>query len=130
MADEDRISRYRASLEDEQNSAYLYRILADVEPDERLSEVYGRLAETEEEHLRFWEQKIRDAGERVPERRVGWRTRVLGWLARRFGPQFVLPTIATQSETSGTGMPSEERSQASLLRESQPVPRRDWKAAL
>jgi hypothetical protein len=30
----------------------------------------------------------------VPERRVGWRTRVLGWLARRFGLQFVLPTIA------------------------------------
>jgi VIT1/CCC1 family predicted Fe2+/Mn2+ transporter len=121
-------SRYRANLEDEQNSAYLYRILADVEPDERLSEVYGRLAETEEEHLRFWEQKIRDAGERVPERRVGWRTRVLGWLARRFGPQFVLPTIAAQEEadsghyaaqfeTSGTLMPSEERSHARLLRD-------------
>jgi vacuolar iron transporter family protein len=128
MADEDRISRYQTNLEDEQDSAYLYRVLADVEPDEQLSGVYRRLAETEEKHLRFWEQKIRDAGETVPERRVGWRTRVLGWLARRFGPQFVLPTIAaqeqldsgayaTQSETSGTRMPSEERSHASLLRE-------------
>jgi len=128
MAEEDLISRYRASLEDEHNSAYLYRVLADVEPDERLSGVYRRLAETEEKHLQFWEQKIRAEGETVPERRVGWRTRVLGWLARRFGPQLVLPTIAaqesldsgdyaTQSETSSTRMPSEERSHARLLRE-------------
>jgi vacuolar iron transporter family protein len=128
MAGEDQVSRYRANLEDEQNSAYLYRILADVEPDERLSGVYRRLAETEEKHLQFWEQKIREAGETVPERWVDWRTRVLGWLVRRFGPQFVLPTIAaqeqvdsgcyaTQSETSSTLMPSEERSHARLLRD-------------
>ena len=63
MAEEDLISRYRASLEDEHNSAYLYRVLADVEPDERLSGVYRRLEETEEKHLRFWEQKIRRAGD-------------------------------------------------------------------
>jgi VIT1/CCC1 family predicted Fe2+/Mn2+ transporter len=128
MGDEDQVSLYRANLKDEQDSAYLYRVLADVEPDERLSGVYRRLAETEKKHLKFWEHKIQDAGEMVPERRVGWRTRVLGWLARRFGPQFVLPTIAgkeeldsgdysTQSETIGTRMPSEERSHARLLRE-------------
>src|SRR5215217_5212067 len=128
MANEDPISRYRANLDDEQDSAYLYRVLADVEPDERLSGVYRRLAETEEKNLRFWEQKIREAGQTMPERQVGWRTRVLGWLARRFGPQFVLPTVAvqeqvdsgcyaTQSETSSTLMPSEERSHARLLRD-------------
>jgi VIT1/CCC1 family predicted Fe2+/Mn2+ transporter len=128
MADEDRISRYQANLDDEQNSAYLYRVLADVESDERLSRVYRRLAETEEKHFRFWEERLRKAGEVVPERRVGWRTRVLGWLAKRFGPQFVLPTIdaqeqadsgdyATQPETSDTHMPSEEGSHARLLRE-------------
>jgi VIT1/CCC1 family predicted Fe2+/Mn2+ transporter len=128
MADEDRISRYRANLDDEKDSAYLYRVLAEVESDERLSGIYRRLAETEEKHLRFWEERLREAGETVSERRVGWRTRVLGWLARRFGPQFVLPTIdaqeqvdssnyATQSETRGTRMPSEESSHARLLRE-------------
>jgi VIT1/CCC1 family predicted Fe2+/Mn2+ transporter len=128
MADEDRLSRYRNNLDDEHNSAYLYRVLADVESDERLSRVYRRLAETEEKHLRFWEERLREAGEAVPEHQVGWRTRVLGWLAKRFGPQFVLPTIdaqeqadsgdyATQPETRGTRMPSEEGSHARLLRE-------------
>ena len=72
MADKDRLSRYRANLDDEHNSAYLYRILADVEPDERLSRVYRRLAETEEKHVRFWEERLREASEVVPEHRVGW----------------------------------------------------------
>ena len=77
MADEDRVFRYRANLDDEQNSAYLYRILVEVESDERLSRVYLRLAETEEKHLRFWEERLREASEAVPERRMGWRTRML-----------------------------------------------------
>jgi rubrerythrin len=77
MADEDRVFRYRANLDDEQDSAYLYRILVEVESDERLSRVYLRLAETEEKHLRFWEERLRETGEAVPERRMGWRTRML-----------------------------------------------------
>jgi RAB protein geranylgeranyltransferase component A len=44
MADVDRVFRYRANLDDEQNSAYLYRILVEVQSDERLSRVYLRLA--------------------------------------------------------------------------------------
>jgi len=72
MADKDRLSRYRANLDDEHNSAYLYRILANVESDERLSRVYRRLAETEEKHVRFWEERLREASEVVPEHRVGW----------------------------------------------------------
>jgi hypothetical protein len=73
-------SRYQTNLQDERDSAYLYRVLADIEPDERLSGVYRRLAETEEKHLQFWVQKIRDAGETVPERRwAGERGCSGGW---------------------------------------------------
>jgi hypothetical protein len=72
MTDEERISHYRSNLDDEQDSAYHYRVLADVESDERLSRVYRRLAETEEKHLRFWEERLREAGETAPERQVGW----------------------------------------------------------
>ncbi|HXS41462.1 MAG TPA: VIT1/CCC1 transporter family protein, partial [Stellaceae bacterium] len=52
---------------------------------------------------------------------LGWRTRALSWLARRFGPQFVLPTISNleqrdstqyddQPEAGAGGLPSAERS--------------------
>ena len=77
MADRN-LGRYRANWQDEVDSAALYRMLADVEDEEGLAEVYRRLAEAEERHARFWEKRMEEAGEPVPERRVGRRTRVLG----------------------------------------------------
>lgn len=120
--------RWRANLQDEVDSAELYRRIAEVEEDERLAGVYRRLAEVEERHAQLWRGRLRDAGETVPPQRIGWRTRFLAWLARRLGTGFVLPTIDameqadagsydTQPEAAGTALPAEERSHARLLRE-------------
>jgi VIT1/CCC1 family predicted Fe2+/Mn2+ transporter len=121
------IIRYRANLQGEIDSAALYRTLAEVEAQPQLATVYRRLAAIEEKHAQFWAQQLRDAGQIVPPPRPGWRVRVLGWLARRLGAQWVLPTIATmeqvdrhmydpQPEARQTSLPSDERSHARLLR--------------
>ena len=118
--------RYRANWQDEIDSAALYRALAALEDDERLAEVYRRLAATEERHAGVWEAKLRAAGVAVPARRPGWRTRLLIAVARRLGTQLVLPTLNdleqadsrgydSQRESRGTAMPAEERSHARLL---------------
>jgi hypothetical protein len=52
MADEDHFFRYRANSMTRRIVPTYYRILADIESDERLSGVYRRLAESKEEHLR------------------------------------------------------------------------------
>ncbi|HEX2728688.1 MAG TPA: VIT1/CCC1 family protein [Rubrobacteraceae bacterium] len=120
------ISRYRANVRDERDSAYLYRRLAGIEADERLAGVYGRLAEAEERHALFWEEKLRAAGETPSPGGVGWRTRALAALAKRFGPAFILPTIDGmeradttsydgQPEAAGSGLSSDERSHARLV---------------
>jgi VIT1/CCC1 family predicted Fe2+/Mn2+ transporter len=119
--------RHLANWQDEIDSVALYRALADLEPDSRLADVYRRLAAAEDRHAGFWEDKLRAAGARVPERRPGWRTRLLIAVARRFGTQLVLPTLndlergdsrgyETQPESRDTAMPAEERSHARLLR--------------
>lgn len=65
-------------------------------------------------------------GRRLPALRPGFRTRALGWLARRFGPRFVLPAINTlehidsgsydkQPEAVAGGLPQAERSHARIL---------------
>lgn len=126
MVDAD-FRRWRLNLQDERQSADLYRRVAAAEEDEALASVYRRLAETEERHAGFWEKRLRDAGQPVPAHRVGWRTRLLGWMARRFGPTFVVPTIDAmeqadaggydaQPEAAETAMAAEERSHARLLR--------------
>ena len=98
-------SRERArildNLVDEWNGAALYDSLATSEKDERLAEVYRRLANVERRHADRWRKKLEDAGETLPEFRVSWRTRTLGWLARRFGVGVVLPTVQNL-EQAGT----------------------------
>ena len=65
-------------------------------------------------------------GQRVPQLRPGFRTRALAWLARRFGPAFVLPTVntleqmdsgayAAQPEAVAGGLPAAERSHARII---------------
>ncbi len=118
--------RYLANMQDEIDSAMLYRTFAEIETDERLAEVYRRLAEVEERHARFWEEQLRKAGEAVPTTRPSRRARTLAWLARRFGPSFVLPTITAleasdsadylqQPESRDTSLPADERSHQRIL---------------
>jgi VIT1/CCC1 family predicted Fe2+/Mn2+ transporter len=120
------IARYRENLQHELDGAALYRTLAEIEPQPQLAAVYGRLAAAEEGHARHWAEKLREAGAPVP-RGPSWRPRILGWLARRFGTQFILPTVAAQEEQDSAGyaaqgdarqaaLPGEEHSHARLLR--------------
>ena len=124
---EARTAADRANRQDELDSAALYRALSEAEKSPELARVYARLAEVEEEHAAFWEERLRQAGQEVSPHRVGWRSRTLAMLARRFGPQLVVPTIssmersdshayAAQNEARQTPLPSQERSHARLLR--------------
>ena len=121
MADDGSVARYRTNLQGEVDSAALYRAMAEAEKDPHLSEVYRRLASVEEAHAEFWRKQLGRIGATARARSPGWRTRALVWLARRFGPQFVLPTLSTleqrdigqydqQPEAVAGGLPDAERS--------------------
>jgi predicted membrane protein (TIGR00267 family) len=122
------LDRYRLNWQKEIDGASLYRILAESENQIQLSEVYGRLAESEEKHAQVWEKRISDAGGIIKDRRPSWRTRVLGMLARKFGTQFILPTITgneksdsrayeNQTEPETSRLANDEKSHARLLSE-------------
>jgi len=120
------IERFRENWQDEVDSAAEYRAMAVSEPDPKISKVYSNLAKMEETHISFWEERLRLAGASIGERRPSWRSRVLGWIARRFGSQTVLSTIAAketrdrnayvgQPETRATRMSAQERWHALVL---------------
>jgi len=126
MADGSKTDRYKENLQGEVDGASLYRSLADVEPDPKLAEVYRRLAAVEESHAEYWRKQLSKVGARIPALKPGFRTRSLAFLARRFGPAFVLPVINTleqadsgvydkQSEAVAGGLPQAERSHARIL---------------
>jgi vacuolar iron transporter family protein len=126
MPEQDPSRRYTANLQGEVDSAALYRTLAQTEKNPQLAQVYRRLAAIEEAHAEYWKNHIAAIDHRVPELLPGFRTRALAWLARRFGPAFVLPTIDTlehldsgaydvQPEAVAGGLPAAERSHARII---------------
>ncbi len=121
------IARYRDNLMDERNAVTLYEQLSKVEINPDLASLYRKLSEAERKHVAVWERRLVEAGVEIPPWSVNWRTRVLGWLAKRFGVKFVLPTIAgieqgagarydNQPEVNRTGMPNDERSHARIFK--------------
>jgi VIT1/CCC1 family predicted Fe2+/Mn2+ transporter len=120
------IERYRTNLQGEVNSAALYRTLAESETSPQLKEVYNRLAAVEEAHAEFWRSRLTRLGASSGKSRAGLRTRMLMWLARRFGPGVLLPVINnfertgsheydTQPEAISEGLPQVERSHARII---------------
>ncbi len=123
---EGKSARYRENLQGEIDGASLYRALAEAETDPKLAEVYRRLAAVEDSHAEYWRKQHVKLGARVPGLKPGFRTRALAFLARRFGPAFVLPAINTleqtdsgvydkQPEAVAGGLPQAERSHARIL---------------
>lgn len=124
MATRKEIKRYKANLADELNSAALYRILAANEKSPEIAEVYRRLADTEQGHAAAWAELLEEAGIKAPEFHPSWQTRVLSLLARFFGAETVLPTLAEIERTASAGydkqpeaegMIASERSHARIL---------------
>ena len=128
------LGRYRRNLQGEVDSAALYRALADAESDTKLKQVYRRLAGVEEAHAEFWTRQIAGAGGRTSRLWPGLRSRLLAWLARRFGTETVLPIVDTlersdvtqydsQPEAAAAGLPADERSHARIVQAMAQPPR-------
>ena len=122
----DKVELARQNFLDERNSALLYRTLSEIEKDEKLAEVYIRLAQAEDKHAEAWADRMKAEGGAVPEFKPVWRTRVLIWLAKRMGPGVILPAMQNM-ETDGASsyiaqgaspaMAGEEQSHNFLLRQ-------------
>ena len=95
------IEQYKEFWIDEQNSAYLYNLLANIEKDEKISSVYQRMADVELHHAAKWERQLEENEIQLPVYKPGSRTRILGWLAKKLGPAAVLPTLQSM-EQQGT----------------------------
>ena len=126
MATVEDLKRYRANLQGEIDARVVYLALAEAESSAPLAEIYRRLAAVEEKHAKLWVSQLEKAGEKVPAWKPTPRARLKAWLAKRAGPQWILPTMASaetadramyddQPESAHTGLPADERSHARLL---------------
>ena len=123
---EEDIKQYFANRQKEIDGAALYKVLAETEKQPQMAVVYAKLAASEEKHAAAWEKKLTKLNVTIPPRKPTWRAATMIWLARRFGPQFVLPTIASnekadsraydsQADTDARAFSHEEKSHARLI---------------
>ncbi len=122
------IELYKSFRLDERNSAFTYNALADMQADARLAEVYRRMAAVEVKHAEKWEELLTEAGVPLAPFKTEWRTRVLISLAKRLGPELIMPSLQAK-EKSGVaayarqgmarGMAMQEQSHGMILTEIQ-----------
>jgi vacuolar iron transporter family protein len=89
--------RYRRRLAQEQHAAAVYRALAAKRTGED-REILLALARAEERHAAHWSAKLQPQATAAGQ--PGWRTRVLGWMARRLGSLVVLGLVQ-RAEAAG-----------------------------
>jgi VIT1/CCC1 family predicted Fe2+/Mn2+ transporter len=117
--------RWRANLRAEVDGELVYRAMAANAGDEKLADLYGRMADAEGRHADLWREKLSGAGSRSSVT-PSWRARTLAFIARRFGAGLVAPIVASQErasqtmyddqpEAAGTTLADDERSHARLL---------------
>lgn len=82
--------------QDEADAAYLYRVLAEAEPDHKKKDLYLRLAAVEDRHVRIWGQLLERNGRAPKAFRPSARARLLAFLGRTFGPRFLLPMLLAE----------------------------------
>jgi len=120
------VNRYLSNMTDELNSVALYSAMAEAEKNPKVAEVYRRLAKTEQSHADTWAARLREAGAPVPEFHSALRTRLLAWIARRFGVAMILPALSARevngskgysNQPDAVGMVCTERAHALLLQQ-------------
>jgi VIT1/CCC1 family predicted Fe2+/Mn2+ transporter len=80
----------RDSWYHERESAWLYRIVAEVDTDPGRQRLFRALAEAAEEQAAHWAEHAHPG-----EFRVRTRARIVAWLVRRFGPRALKPVLAS-----------------------------------
>src|SRR6202165_1160116 len=125
MTDVNEQRRFRDNLQGEVDGAAVYAALAEAEKDPNVASIYRRLAAVERANAEFWRSRL-DRASTSTMLTPSLRARGLSWLARRFGPSFVLPAIAageardsshydTQPDAVAGGLSADERSHARII---------------
>ncbi len=96
------IKTYLEFRQDELSSAAIYDALASIEKDERIRKVYEKMAAVERKHAKNWEEKLQAEGVQPPPFKPSFRVRLLIWLAKRFGPEMILPSLQAMEKDGGS----------------------------
>ena len=126
--DAKKIRRYKRNLREEIDGLALYQMLARSTKDPALQKLFRKLAADESRHVDLWIEKLRDFDEVIPDYGPSLRTRILGFIAARWGVNSVAQMISKfendafdmyddQPEAISEGLREDERAHARLFQQ-------------
>jgi VIT1/CCC1 family predicted Fe2+/Mn2+ transporter len=118
--------RFLGNRQKEVDGAALYHALAAAEAQPQMAALYEKFAAAEEKHAAAWEKRLSELHVAISPRKLTWRASTMIWLAKRFGTQFILPTVTglersdsqayeMQPEVEAGKFSADEKSHARLL---------------
>ncbi len=126
--DDKTIRRYKRNLREEIDGISLYQMLARATDDPALQKLFKNLEENESKHVDLWVRKLKEAGQEIPDYGPSIRSRILGFVAARFGVASVAAMVAKfendaftmyddQPDAIAEGLSQDERSHARLFQQ-------------
>jgi len=86
----------KAGWHEEKRSAYLYQVMAESEPDLSVADLFRALSCEADKQAAVWRQAIEPDAPGLPYiYKPDFRTRLVAWLVRRFGPEKLKPVLAS-----------------------------------
>ena len=92
------VNTLRKHWQDEGESAYIYRAIADRQSSEDRAGIFSRLAEVEERHRKIYGEMLEERGARLGEWKPGLRVRFMRWLVAS-GHQSLVMSLRIVDET-------------------------------
>jgi len=83
-----------AGWREEMRSAWLYRQLALIEPEQRVAVLFQRLGNEADAQAAHWAEHAASSGHPVPKFKADQRLRLVAAMARRLGPRKLRPMLA------------------------------------
>jgi VIT1/CCC1 family predicted Fe2+/Mn2+ transporter len=126
LTDRQREATYRKYLKGEMKSAAVYEAMARAETHSERADLFHQLARAEMRHASRWAEKLGLDTDSLVHANSGIRLRLLGWVARRFGTNRVIPLLLRGEakdisiyalDPEAHDLAKEERSHGRALRE-------------
>ena len=94
---QDKISLWKENWQKEVDGEFLYRRLAGLVDDPNRRKAYEEMADMEKRHAEIWSKYLREHDVILPvSNRPSTRSRLLAWIARRFGPMAINNLLASE----------------------------------
>ena len=94
---QDKISLWKENWQKEVDGEFLYRRLAGLVDAPNRRKAYEEMADMEKRHAEIWSKYLRAHDVILPvSNRPSTRSRLLAWIARRFGPMAINNLLASE----------------------------------